>query len=213
MVSIRRAIPAAARDLDHRPHGHEARGISRLTYAIGQRIVVDMRGLTTAVAHKEDAVVATSRVRVDDIGIRRLDALRQILGHEQIEDAIDTVGRDTPIFGLRDRIGNIVGRCRPIESRQRSEYGRAHRRPLLTRAFECGLRLSLQLGAVGKLMMMRVRHAQKIGRALTRGKFELHVRGISERRAGRIEALEKLQLTRIQIRHGPIFEPPRGPTH
>ena len=141
------AIAAAAAHLDHRPVRREA-GLAAPPR--GRRptelVVVEMRGLAAIVADQEDAVVQAVGMVVGDIGVGALDPAGEVGADEQVEDPVDAVGRDPPALVLRDLLGDVVGRGRPVEAGQRVEHGGAHRRPLLARLLHRRLR---GLGEVG----------------------------------------------------------------
>ena len=108
------AILAAAAHLDHRALGGEASRLRRLADAAGQLVVVDMLRLAAIVADQENAVVQAVRMVVGDIGIGALDPAGEIRSDEQIEDSIDAVGGDPAALILRDLLGNVIGRSRPV---------------------------------------------------------------------------------------------------
>src|SRR5689334_16959603 len=80
------AVFALAADLDDRTRCGKAGVFRSLTNAARQIVVVDVHRLSARVADQEDAVVEAAGMLVRDIGIRALDAAREISGHEQIED-------------------------------------------------------------------------------------------------------------------------------
>jgi hypothetical protein len=100
-----------------------------------------MYRLPARVADQENAVVQALGMLVGDISVGALDAAGEVRTDEQVENAIDAVGRDAAPLGLRYRLGNVIGAGRLVESRQRIEHGGAHVGPLLTLAQElvaCG---------------------------------------------------------------------------
>ena len=59
-----------------------------------QAVIINMGCRSTSIANQEDAIMQASRVRIGKKGIGTFHALGQILRHKQIQNAIDTVGRN-----------------------------------------------------------------------------------------------------------------------
>ena len=73
-----------------------------------------MGGRAAIVADQENAVMAAAGVAVDEIGIRALDPVGEIGPHEEIEDAIDAVGRNPLAARGGEIVRNIVGARRLV---------------------------------------------------------------------------------------------------
>src|SRR5690242_19216494 len=106
------AVFALAADFDDRARRGEAGIFGRFADSARQIVVVDVHRLAAAVANEEDAVVEAAGMLVRDIGIRALDAAREVGGHEQVENPVDAVGGDAPALGARDGFGDVIGACR-----------------------------------------------------------------------------------------------------
>ena len=63
-------------------------------------IIIDMSRFLAVAADEEDAIMMTAGMSVGDIGIRTFNAHGDVVCYEQIEDAVNAVGRDplTPHF-------------------------------------------------------------------------------------------------------------------
>ena len=68
---------------------------------------------------------------VGDISVGALDPPREVRSNEQVEDAIDAVRRDPLAPCLGDRLGDVIGAGRPVESGKGVKHRRAHVGPLL----------------------------------------------------------------------------------
>src|SRR5690348_9145587 len=113
------AVFAFAANFDDRPRRGEAGVLRRFAHSARQIVIVEVNGLAAGVADQEDAVVKTAGMLVRDIGIRALDAAREVGGHEQVEDAVDAVGGDAASLGARNRFRDVIGACRLLEIRER----------------------------------------------------------------------------------------------
>ena len=71
-----------------------------------------------------------------------------------VEDTVHAVSRNPPSFGLRNRFGNVIGRRRALETRQRLEHRLAHRGPLLTLFGQPVARRIVQRFAFVKMVIM-----------------------------------------------------------
>ena len=88
------AIGAEAAQFDHRPHVAEARRLARSAQGAGDPVVVEMAGSPAIVADQEHAVVAAPGVGVDEEGVGAFDPVGEVVGDEDVENAVDAVGRD-----------------------------------------------------------------------------------------------------------------------
>src|SRR5205085_11858035 len=111
---LRLALPAAAADFDDGAVGLEAGLLGGGADSAGEAIVVDMGGVAAIVADEEDAVVQAARMVVGDIGVGALDPAGDVGADEQVEDAIDAVGRDPAALHARDGVGDVVGGGRAV---------------------------------------------------------------------------------------------------
>ena len=69
-------------------------GFRRLSDISGQAVIIDMGCRSTIIANQEDAIMQASRVRIGEESIGAFHAGGKVLGNKQIEDAINTVGRN-----------------------------------------------------------------------------------------------------------------------
>lgn len=92
-------------------------------------------------------------VDIGDEGVGAFDPAGHVVGHKQIENAIDAVGGNAAAAGRGDRIGHIIGRNRAIISCKCGKHGCAQRRPLLAGAFQPGLGGG---GKIGSAVMLSV---------------------------------------------------------
>src|SRR3989344_2156340 len=127
---------AASAHLYDRAYIDIARRFCRPANAARQPIIIDMRRVSAGIAHQEYAIVHASRVRIGDIGVDALYPARKIGAHEQVENAIDGVGRHPLAALAADGIGNVIGRCRLFDLGQIGKDRLAHLGPLLARSFE-----------------------------------------------------------------------------
>ena len=81
-------------DLDDRADRLEARFGGCGTDAVGQMIIVDMRGLPARIADEENAVMLAIGVSIGDIGIGTFHPRRDVRADEDIENAIDAICGD-----------------------------------------------------------------------------------------------------------------------
>jgi hypothetical protein len=121
----------------------------------GELVVVDVSGLAAVVADQEDAIMAAARVRVGDIGVGAFDPAGEVGGNEQVENAVNRIGRDPLAACFRDRLGNVVGRGRAALLGQRTEHFAAHPGPLLAGIDQRRARGIDQAGA-GRFVVMVV---------------------------------------------------------
>ena len=119
-----------------------------------EAIVIDMDDRAAAIADQKDAVVLTVRMRVDDIGVRALDPTGEVCPHEQVENPVDTVGRDPAALVPRYRFSDIIGRSRSRKAGQCLENRRPHRGPLFPGTGHRGFRCVSQRSALMKDMHM-----------------------------------------------------------
>ncbi len=99
-------------------------------------VIIDMRCFLAVTADEEDAIMMTTRMGVGDIGIRAFHAHGDVVRHEQVEDAIDAVGRHSLAPNLGHAVGNVIGRRGLFFGGERIEYRSAHGRPLLVLSFQ-----------------------------------------------------------------------------
>lgn len=125
------ALAAGPTNLDQRTRRREARTACGIANAPRQAVVIDMDGLPATVADEEDAVVQAPGMLVRNIGIRTFDAAREIGVHEEIENSIDAVRRDTALLLFRNLFGDVIGTRRLAEARERVKHRGPHIGPLL----------------------------------------------------------------------------------
>ena len=158
-------IATAAADLDHRLFGAKTGGSRRFADARRQKIVIDMRRAAARIANEENTVVKTIGVGIGKIGIGTFDAHRDIVGDEQIEDAINAIGGNAPALRGTDRLGHVIGAGRLVEPGKGREDRRAHRGPLLAgsdqRPFGSGIERRTR--PVAMVMIMCRCHTGHIG--------------------------------------------------
>ena len=121
-------------------------------------VIIDVGRFLAVAANKEDAVVMATRMSVGDIGVRTLNAHRDIVRDEQVKDAIDAVWRNplAPQFG--DIVSNVIGGRRLFFSREGIEDGSAHWRPLLILSLQSVAGCVCQIRAGWFVMMMVFGH-------------------------------------------------------
>jgi hypothetical protein len=94
-------------------------------------------------------------MRVGNIGIGAFHPPRQIVAHEQVQYAIDTVGRHALVPRLGYGLGNVIGAGGLGLAGQRVIDIAAHLGPLLSRFFKRAARGSNQPFAGMFVMMMQ----------------------------------------------------------
>ena len=127
----------------------------------GEAVVIDMDSLATIGANQKDAIVHTAGMGVHNIGIGAFDTDREIVHHEQVEDAINAVGRNS--FAPRSRydIGYVISGNGLVLLGQCIEDRRTHLRPLLATILQ-DLASLLTQGNAGKLVMMMLTHPRNV---------------------------------------------------
>src|SRR5690606_35001564 len=137
----------------------------------GDVVVVEMRGLPAIVADQENAVVTATRMGVGDIGIGALDPIGEVGPHEQVEDAIDRIGRDALAAALRESFSNVVCRGGLVLRCERFEHGFAHVGPLLVGSGQRVTRGGEELRA-GMFAMGMAGHGADIGPRPRNGNYQ-----------------------------------------
>ena len=143
------ALGAFAAHLDHGALGGEAALLGGGAHTRRQFVVVDMHRAAARVADQEDAVVEAAGVAVRDEGVGAFDAADEVVRDEQVEDAIDAVGRDALAALLRDDVGDFIGARGLADFGDSVENLGAHVGPRFARALERGLRRLGERGAAG----------------------------------------------------------------
>ena len=129
-------------------------GLGDGTQFTAHRIIINMGGFTAFIAYQKDAIVLATGMAVGEEGIGAFDSQRQIIRHEQVQDAIDAVGRDTFAPATRQIIGNVISGHRAFMPCQLAENSLTHAGPLLTRIGQRGAGSINQLGAGMNVMCM-----------------------------------------------------------
>ncbi len=105
----RLATLADSPDLDNRPLRLELQRASDGAHLVADIIVINMGRFAAFVTDEKDAIMLASGMAVGEIGIGAFDPHRQIVGHEQVQYAVNTVGRHPLASRLRQIVGNIIG--------------------------------------------------------------------------------------------------------
>lgn len=128
-------------------------------------VIVDMRGTATGIADQKNAIMQAPRMGIGEIGIGTFHPRRDIVGHEQIENAINAVCRNAAPLHPANRIGYVIGAGRPVKPRKRQKYRSTHRRPLFTRSDKRLFGSGDKRGAAADIMVVIVMscHATIIG--------------------------------------------------
>jgi len=67
----------------------------RIAQRSGQPVVINVRGLAASIANQEDAVVVAAGMAVRHIGVGAFHAPGKVGPHEQVQNSVNTVGRDS----------------------------------------------------------------------------------------------------------------------
>ena len=159
------AVAAPSTHFDHRLFGPKAGRLGGIADARRQLIVIDVRRPAADIADKEDAIVQASRMGIGEIGVGAFNPHRDIVGDEQIEDAIDAVGGDTTTLGSADSLGNVIGARGFFKGGERGKHGGTHRCPLFAGADEgaFGGDGQRRAGRIAMIMIMSRCHRPHIG--------------------------------------------------
>lgn len=151
----RRRIPtgsAAPANLDHRPHSRKPGLMRRIAQRSGQPVVINVRGLAASIANQEDAVVVAAGMAVRHIGVGAFHAPGKVGPHEQVQNSVNTVGRDSLAPARSDAFGNVIRGGRLFMCSQRLEHVTAHVGPLLTSRLQ-GAACRIDQHVAGKIVM------------------------------------------------------------
>lgn len=89
--------------------------------------------LAAFVADQEDTIMLTAGMAVGKEGIGTFNPHRQIVGHKQVKDTIDAVGRHTLAAFAGQVVRNIIGGNRAVMPCKLGKHSFAHASPLLAR--------------------------------------------------------------------------------
>src|SRR3546814_6105251 len=101
-----RAALAQPAHLDHRAFGLEAVRLRDLADSACYFVIIHMRRFAAFVAYQKDAVMLAAGVAVGEVGIGAFYPERQVVGHEQVKNAIDAVGSHPSAAAARKVVGN-----------------------------------------------------------------------------------------------------------
>lgn len=109
-------------------------------------------------------------VAVGQIGIGAFHPHGKVGGHEQVKNAVNTIGRNALAALCRYQLRYVIGRGRARKSRKRVEYRGACIGPLLARRLQimtCGISERFAV----MLMMIMFSHKGNLGMIGWEGKF------------------------------------------
>ena len=82
-------------NFDNRAFGFEIACLCDLANRSRSFVIIDMDCFAAFIADQEDAIMFAAGVRIGEIGIGTLHSQSEVVRHEQVKNAIDTVGCNT----------------------------------------------------------------------------------------------------------------------
>lgn len=106
------------------------------TNVVRNHIIIDMDRFLAVAADEKDAIMMAARMCVRDIGVGAFYTHGDVVDYEQIQDAVNAVGRHPLAPRLGNVVRNVIGGCRFLFGCKRLEYRGAHGGPLLILSFQ-----------------------------------------------------------------------------
>lgn len=121
-------------------------------------VIVHMCGFLAASAHEENAIMMATGVRVGDVGVCALHPHGDVVGNEQVKNAVDAIGSHPLTTRFRHIVSDVVGRGRLFLCRQSVKDRRSHRGPLFILRFQRRARSVSQIGSGWLMMVVMISH-------------------------------------------------------